>query len=648
MIGAEISPDGSRIAAVKYVPRALFDEENGGAWTEIHVIDVKDGTVLPFVTGEVNVSRVAWRPDGAAISFVSKRDGAEHEGLYVIPLAGGEAQRVVEFESDVLGYSWSPDGSAIAFIAKPPVSDEKKELEDQGFNQEIYEEDWRPRAVWIADPSSDGEEPERVDLAGSAYQVRWNPNGHLLAVALAPRPLVDDEYMYQKVHVVSAITGEVVGVVDHAAKLSRVEWSPDGKRLAMLAGVDMNDPMESSLFVAAADGGSATNLTDGWPGHVNRIAWRDESTLLFLGDTGVTSDLFTVPASGAEKPRARGMETGNAVMTRMSISNDGATVGLIGESPFHPGEVFTADLKTTTPRRLTDSNPWLAEVAFGRQEVVRFAARDGLELEGILVFPVDYQKDTKYPLVLVVHGGPEAHYRNGWMNRYSRPAHILASRGFAVFFPNYRGSTGRGVEFSKLSQGDPAGAEFDDLVDAVDHLVDMGLVDPDRVGITGGSYGGYATAWGATKFTDRFAAGVMFVGISNKMSKVGTTDIPDEEYYVHALKRVYDDVPFFLERSPISYVKGAKTPLLIMHGEDDPRVSVTQSKELYRALKILDQAPVRLVMYPGEGHGNRKTAARYDYMLRAIRWMEHYLKGDGGEPPAYELDYKSADYGWEE
>jgi dipeptidyl aminopeptidase/acylaminoacyl peptidase len=176
----------------------------------------------------------------------------------------------------------------------------------------------------------------------------------------------------------------------------------------------------------------------------------------------------------------------------------------------------------------------------------------------------------------------------------------------------------------------------------------MGLVDPKRVGITGGSYGGYATAWGATKLTDRFAAGVMFVGISNKMSKVGTTDIPDEEFYVHALKRVYDDVPFFLERSPISYVKQAETPLLILHGEDDPRVSVTQSKELYRALKILGQTPVRLVMYPGEGHGNRKAAAQYDYMLRAIRWMEHYLKGEGGGPPPYELDYKAAEHGWGE
>jgi dipeptidyl aminopeptidase/acylaminoacyl peptidase len=280
--------------------------------------------------------------------------------------------------------------------------------------------------------------------------------------------------------------------------------------------------------------------------------------------------------------------------------------------------------------------------------MVRYEARDGLEIEGILIHPIDRDPATRVPLVLVVHGGPEAHYRNGWMTRYSRPGQIFAARGFAVFYPNYRGSTGRGVEFSKLGQGDPAGAEFDDLVDGVDHLVEIGLVDRDRVGVTGGSYGGYATAWCATRLTDRFAAGVMFVGISNKLSKVGTTDIPDEEFYVHALKRVYDDVPFFLERSPISHVKGARTPLLILHGEDDPRVSVTQSKELYRALTIVGQAPVRLVLYRGEKHGNRKAAARYDYMLRVLRWMEHYLDGPGGEAPPYELDYRSPRDGWPE
>jgi dipeptidyl aminopeptidase/acylaminoacyl peptidase len=259
-------------------------------------------------------------------------------------------------------------------------------------------------------------------------------------------------------------------------------------------------------------------------------------------------------------------------------------------------------------------------------------------IQGLLIRPLDYEEGTRVPLVMVVHGGPEAHYSNTWLTAYSLLGQMAAAKGYAVFYPNYRGSTGRGVEFSKTSQADPAGTEFDDLVDGVDHLIETGLVDADRVGVTGGSYGGYATGWMATRYSDRFAAGVMFVGISNKVSKVGTTDIPNEEFLVHARKRPWDDWQFFLERSPIYYADQSETPLLIMHGAEDPRVHPTQSMELYRHLKLRGDAPVRLVFYPGEGHGNRNASARFDYTLRALRWFDHYLMGPGGDPPPISVD----------
>jgi dipeptidyl aminopeptidase/acylaminoacyl peptidase len=274
-----------------------------------------------------------------------------------------------------------------------------------------------------------------------------------------------------------------------------------------------------------------------------------------------------------------------------------------------------------------------------KQELVRFKARDGLELEGILIRPLDEQSGRRYPLILAVHGGPESRDTNGWRTSYSNPGQVAAAQGFAVFYPNYRGSTGRGVAFSRLSQGDPAGKEFDDLVDAVDHLIAIGLVDRDRVGITGGSYGGYASAWGATYYTERFRAAVMFVGISDKIAKVGTTDIANEEFLVHALKRPWEDWDFFRDRSPITHAGQSRTATLILHGAADPRVHPTQSMSLYRYLTLHGKTPVRLVLYPGEGHGNRRAASRLDYNLRLMQWMNHYLKGPGGDPPPYEIDY---------
>jgi dipeptidyl aminopeptidase/acylaminoacyl peptidase len=188
--------------------------------------------------------------------------------------------------------------------------------------------------------------------------------------------------------------------------------------------------------------------------------------------------------------------------------------------------------------------------------------------------------------------------------------------------------------------------QFDDLVDGAKHLVDMGLVDEKKVGVTGGSYGGYATAWCSTALTEHFAAGVMFVGISNKISKFGTTDIPREETLVHALALPWEKWQFFLERSPLYHVERCRTPLLIMGGDADPRVSPTQSEELYRALKTLDQAPVRLVRYPGEGHGNARAASRFDYQLRLLRWFDHFVRGAGDSLPPYRIDYLSREHGW--
>ena len=642
VVDVAASPDGARVAFVRSVPRPLFGDDDGPAWQELLVLDVADGRERAFVTGDVSVSRVAWLSDGNALSFVAKRDGDENSSLYRIAVDGGEAERIVALDDPILGYDWSPDGVRVAVIAREPADDELEDLRDQGFDATIYEEDWRHRRVWIVTPGDVGTEPRMLELDGSAFDVRWSPDGERLAVALAPTPLVDDQYMRQQVVVVSVATGDVEAKVDHRAKLGAIEWSPSGDSLAMIAGVDLHDPAESSLFVVSRSGGVPVNLTAGFAGEATDVAWLSDDTLMLLASEGVDTEAYRVDRATGDR-RPLGWGGGDAVFTELSVG--GAGVFAVGHAPTHPAEVFVGEAEGGALERLTDSNPWLSDVELGSQEVVRWAARDGLELEGLLIRPLRHAGDERVPLIVVVHGGPEAHYRNGWVTRYANPGQVWAARGYAVFYPNYRGSTGRGVEFSKLSQGDPAGAEFDDVVDGVDHLIETGLVDGDRVGVTGGSYGGYATAWLTTRYSDRFAAGVMFVGISNKISKTGTTDIPEEEFLVHARMRPWDDWQKYLERSPIYWAGQGRTPLLILHGEKDPRVSVTQSREMYRALKTRGETPVRLVLYPDEQHGNRKGAARYDYLLRLLRWMDHYVVGAGGEMPDWRLDYRAAGLG---
>jgi dipeptidyl aminopeptidase/acylaminoacyl peptidase len=634
-----MSPDGQNIAYVLNVPRDPYDEDDGPAWTELHVVGADGEDSRPFLSGEINVSRVEWAPDGRTISFLAKRGEEEFKSIYAISVDGGEARRIVQHTADISAYSWSPDGARLAFLATEQKDPDREALEDKGFAAQVFEEDIHPVRIWIAAVSSTevASEAKMLDLEGSASELRWGPIGNRLAVAIAPTPLIDDHYMRRRVHVVDADTGSTLVQLDNPGKLGVVAWSPDGEHLAMVSAEDLNDPKEGRLMIAPASGGELRDLVPGLEGDVVSFTFRDNQKIVYIAHSGVESYVAEVGFDGRGSRTL--IEPGGPIWRWISIDRGSERAAIRADSPVHPDEVFSWSMTRSTPKRVTDSNPWLAELELAKQEVVTYSARDGLQIEGLLIRPHGEKEGQRYPLILVVHGGPESHYSNGWITRYSSPGQFAATAGYAVFYPNYRGSTGRGVEFSKLDQADYAGAEFDDLVDGVRHLVESGLVDGDRVGVTGGSYGGFASAWCATALTEHFAAAVMNVGISDQISKFGTTDIPNEMFLVHARRWPWEYWDWFRERSPVYYSPQARTPILILHGKDDTRVHPSQSMILYRFLKTLGNVPVRLVLYPGEGHGNRKAAGRLDYSMRLMRWMDHYLKGPGGEPPPWRLEH---------
>jgi len=632
----KISPNGRLIAYTLSVPRRPAKDADGPAWSELHVVDT-EGSSRPFVTGEVNVSKIDWPPDGKSISFLAKRHQDKNRALYVIRADGGEARRLIEHPTSISSYDWHPDGKQLAFLATEPEEEKLKKLEEKGFKAEIYEENLRNLKVWVAALPIGDDKPEALPLKGSASELHWAPKGERLVVALAPTPLIDDNFMNRRLHIVDPQGGKVLLKINNPGKLGPVRWSPDGGKLAFCSGEDVHDPSPGRLMVASTTTGDFRAIMSDYLPDISNISWRDAETILFWGGEGCYTAQGSVSSTGSNRDASTRVEL--PIITSVSLASDAETFAIAGSTPQHPSEVFLLGPDNPMPRRLTNSNPWLEDRRLAKQQVIRYSARDGESIEGVLIHPLDAKPDHRYPLILMVHGGPESHVSNSWSTRYVYPGQVAAARGFAVVFPNYRGSTGRGVPFAKAHQADYAGKEFNDLVDGVDYLIEIGLVDKDKVGVTGGSYGGFASAWCATYHTERFAASVMFVGISDQISKSGTTDIANEMFLVHARKRPWDDWKFFLKRSPIYYVEQARTPILILHGKEDPRVHPSQSMELYRNLKILGKTPVRLVFYPGEGHGNRKAAARLDYNMRMLRWMEHYLKGPGGDPPPNRIDY---------
>lgn len=625
-----VSPDGKSVAFTRTVPRDLATDDDGPAWSELHVVG-PDGEVRAFVTGRANVGNIDWTPDGSGVSFVEARGDDEHTHLYLIPVDGGEARLLASAGDGIAGYSFSPDGERVALIARRPLPDARQEREEAGFDAEVFEEGLRPRRLWVKTLGAD-ESLREIPVEGSVQAVEWSPVGDRLALRVTPRQLVDHVLMFQRIRIVSP-DGEVLGAVDNPGKLGEIAWSGDGRHLAFIGTETIRDTAAGRLMVTGRDGGDWTHLMPGLEGHVMDVAWQD-GRIVFLSHEGVESRIGSIRPDG-EGERTHLSRDGLIVE---SIDVDGDRVAFSASTPQHPEEAFR--LTDGGAERLSDSNPWLAGVDLARQQVVTYAARDGLEIQGLLIRPLAYEEDRRYPLILAVHGGPESHYSNGWLTSYNLPGQHAAAKGYFTFYPNYRGSTGRGVEFALSSQGRPAKEEFDDLVDGVDHLIAEGLVDGERVGITGGSYGGYATAWGATYYSDRFAAAVMNVGLSDKIAMLGTSDIPRELYEVHYRTWPWEDWSLYREASPIRYVEQARTPILILHGAADTRVDPTQSRILYRYLKLQDDPPpLRLVLYPGEGHGNRRAASRWDYSLRLMRWMDHYLVGEGGEPPPREVDY---------
>ena len=631
-----VSPNGEQIAYTRVIPRQPGQGTDGPAWTELHVLD-RAGSSRGFITGEVNVGQIGWLTDSSAITFVARRGDDKHSALYAIPVGGGEARRLVTVGTGVSGYSLAPDGQRVALISTEAVDAETQALHDKGFSQIIFEEDWRPRRLWIAD--LDGGEPELVSTDGSVQRVQWSPAGDRLAIVVTPRQLVDDTLMFQRIRIIRP-DGSEIGRIDNPGKLGSSAWSPDGQHFAFIATELVRDPREGRLMVAGRDGGDWLHLLPGLEGHVWHVDWREPGEILFISYEGVEARVGQISANGRNQTTL--FEQTGLIFDSLSVAGDGRMV-FTANTPEHPREIYAPSGRNLELERLTVSNDWLADVRLARQQVVRHPAADGLEIEGLLVWPLDYEQDQRYPLILAAHGGPEAHYSNGWLTSYNLPAQHAAAEGYFMFYPNYRGSTGRGVDFTLSSQGRPAQEEFSDLVDGVDYLIELGLIDAERVGITGGSYGGYASAWAATYYSERFAAAVMNVGLSDKIAMLGTSDIPQELYLVHYLTWPWDEGGWDLYRkaSPIYYASQARTPILILHGDADPRVDPTQSRILYRYLVLQDDPPpVRLVLYRGEGHGNQRAATRWDYSLRLMRWMDHYLKGEGGEPPPYQIDYR--------
>lgn len=626
-----LTPDGQHIAYTLSTPADPY-EKNVTNSSHLYLLNVSEGITKPYHTSS-SVSSVQLRPGQRAFTFLTKMANDETRSLYQVPIDGGEALKLFSFEEDIISYSWHNDGNRIAFMAQEQADQSDSPLP---YQANVYEENIPQRRGYIANIAMSRQMARQLQVEGSVYNMEWSPSGDRIAISVAPTPFVDDRFMSQQIFVVDADNGQISAEINNRGKLGQIEWSPNGQRLALVAASNTNDPHAGRILIVSARGGVPQIVDRDFEGAYEQIQWSEENFIHFLASESTASRFGKLRFDGAEKLTL--FYSDEHDISSFSVS-DSSSYSFVASSPEHPSEVFYfSGEENDMHQRMTYHNEWLNSTELGEQVVLSYQSRDGrYEIDGILIYPVGYEDGITVPVITQVHGGPESHYDNGWLTSYSSAGQVAAGKGYAVFYPNYRGSTGRGIDFVFSSQADLAGAEFDDIVDGVDYLIEAGIADPERIGVTGGSYGGYASAWMSTYYSHRFAASVMFVGLSDLVSMWGESDIPNELYLVHSRKQLWNNWNWFLDRSPIYHVENARTPILIMHGADDTRVHPSQSLELYRHLKVRKpNLPVRLVYYPGEGHGNSRASSKLDYSYRMLQWFDTYLMtGDASAEKPY-------------
>jgi len=609
-----VAPGAERVAWVVSEPRAE-DDEPGPPYSAIHVAEwLEEGR--PWTHAPRNAGSPRWSPDGLTLAFVAKDKSEEAKPqVFLLPVSGGEAQVLTDHEAGVGAYRWSPDGASIAFIAGPPPTEEEEADKKAGKDWIVVDEDDHRPALWSVDVNT-GEIAELYSGEEHIKAHEWLPDGSGFAIQAAPSSGPDADMMDRALYTLR--DGKLKALPKTTGKLGGMAVSPDSKQLAWTGATSLDDPLPQTVFVVALDGGEISSLGAERERSAHWVDWLDNRTLLALDDRGTETVLERIDVARGKATLAT---SSDAIIRAVSLDRDSGRVAVLAHGPNHPTELFAGLAKKGSLEQWTDHNPQLADVAFAEQEVVTWTAPDGMKIAGILIRPSSGEQP--FPLVVNPHGGPEGVSQNGW----NELPQLLAARGFAVLQPNYRGSGGRGVAFSKGDHDDLGGAEFEDLLAGIDHLVDTGIADADRVGIGGWSYGGYFSAWGAAKHSKRFKAAMMGAGIGNWVSFAGTTDIPREMALVHWSSFWHDEPDLHWDRSPVAQVDGDEPPTLIVHGAADPRVPPGQAREFYAALKA-HGATAQLVLYPREHHGFREREHRIDLYNRIGDWFDTHLNGE--------------------
>ncbi len=621
--GASISPD-ARFVAYGIIEA---DFKQDAFVTRLWLARTDGGAPFPLTRGDQSATSPQWSPDGRWIGFLSKRIGDKNQ-IFVISPEGGEATPLTKFEGDIEGFAWSRDGRNVAFTADEPEPPARKDRKEHLGDYQVVRRDYAFRHLFTLDleEALKSPAPGKQRTRGSEWSVgdfSWSPDGKRLAFSATRNPdLVQG--VTADLYVLTLADDTVTRLVSQPGPDTDPRWSPDGSRIAFSSqmGKTRYYASNSRIAVVSAAGGEPRSLTDGLDEDADLVAWNDRG-IFFQALQRTASHLFRLdPESGAV---ARVSGPDDLIASSFSMSRDGQQVAFTAASPATLAEVFVSPVAPFGGRKVTDLTAQTKGLKLGSREVVSWTSRDGTKIEGVLVKPAGFDGTRKHPLLVVVHGGPTGVDRPTLLDARYYPADVWAGRDALVLKVNYRGSGGYGERFRQLNWRNLGVGDAWDVLSGVDSLIAKGWVDPARIGCMGWSQGGYISAF-LTTSTTRFAAVSVGAGISNWATYYYNTDItPFTIQYLGGDPAL--DPEIYRKTSPMSYVRGAKTPTLIQHGENDRRVPIPNAYELRQGLEDRG-VPVEMIVYKGFGHGISKPRAMRAVMRHNLEWFGHYLWGD--------------------
>ncbi len=629
----QISPDGKTIVFV--VSRPNLDQDRSDRQLVLMEIATEAQHVLTYE--RKNVGSPRWSPTGDRLAFVAA-DGTGKDAkpqVFVLSMNGGEARKITEAPNGIEQFAWRPNGQEIAYVTSDEAEN-KKEIEkhhdafEVGDNDFLATEAELSSHLWIF-PAEGGKAkrltsgawslPKSAPPSPPASPISWSPDGKWLLFSRQEHPHLGNSDL-TTLQVLSVETGEIRKLTKHEKFESFGVFSPDGSRVAYWYPRDGDPNNENEIYVTPTTGGDGSDATRSIDRDLLRVIWMpDGNALLVGGHDGAQTSLWLKPLSGSAKKLSLGDISPSWSFWVDAFVGRKGEIAFTGSTPTQPSELYYMASANEKPRRLTDFNHEIVSLALGKAEKFEWKGPDGFQEDGVLFYPPDFQKDRNYPLVLIIHGGPQA----STTTQFSFLPQLMVTHGYVVFSPNYRGSDNLGNAYQRAIWNDAGDGPGRDVIAGLDALKKLGFIDGNKIGVTGWSYGGYMTSWLIGHYQIWKAA----------MAGAPVTDMYDEynlsdgnvtnRYGFKGSPYVGENLKDYRAQSPISYAAQMKTPTLIMHDTGDARVTITQGYSLYHALKD-NGVPVKFIAYPVAGHFPGDPVRAMDVDRRWLEWMDQYLK----------------------